>query len=516
VGRNLIMSTMVDIPTPRPRPKKSSSNAEWRPSGPKLLDSGVLQLTATIALYSTLPVLFIRAFYIIDPDIWWHLRNGRWILDHAAVPVTDPFSVYGMDKPWVAYSWLFDTFIAAVHGRFGLVGVAAYEIAVRLALGIALFHLVHGLMPRFWRAAALTGVGLFTIMRVIGPRPGMLTILFLILELDILLSLRRKASPKLLWLLPPLFVVWANCHIEFVDGLIVLGLFAAEPLINGVLRYEPREKSGVAAEQVWLTLAASALATLANPYGWKLYSTVFLYMGQSKVFELIDELRAMTFREPQHFAGLFLLVGAAMAMGWRRDAKPLWLMLMLLASFMAFRMVREIWFLTVISLCVISDGWNFAPPEAGRPQSSGVRRQALVAVWVLAIIVASCQRYGLSNLLLEVQVAGTFPEGASRFIEQHHLPGPLLNDLSWGGFLIWRLPELPVAMDGRTNVHGEERILQNSALWRGKPGWSSNPELSRANLVLTPQDAAIAALLRTDPRFKVAYEDVQAAVFQRR
>ncbi len=401
-------------------------------------------------------------------------------------------------------------------GRFGLVGIAAYEIAIRLALSVALFHLVHGQLPRFWRAAALTAVGLFSMMRVIGPRPGMLTILFIILELDILLSVRRKASTKLLWLLPPLFLVWANCHIEFIDGLFVLGLFAAEPLINGLLRYEPREKSGVAAAQIWLTLGASALATLLNPYGWKLYSTVYLYMGQSRVFEIIDELRAMSFREPQHFAALFLLIGAAIAVGWRRDAKPLWLLLMMIASLMAFRMVREIWFLAVVSLCVISDGWGFAPSEARAPAEHGARRRVLVAVWVFAIVVASCQRYGLSNLLLEVQVSGSFPEGASRFIEQHHLPGPLLNDLSWGGFLIWRLPELPVAMDGRTNVHGEERILQNSALWRGKPGWSSNPELSRANLVITPQDAAIAALLRTDPRFKVAYEDVQAVVFQRK
>jgi hypothetical protein len=204
-----------------------------------------------------------------------------------------------------------------------------------------------------------------------------------------------------------------------------------------------------------------------------------------------------------------------MAMGWRRDAKPLWLLLLLFASLMAFRMVREIWLLAVVSLCVISDGWSVEPREARSPAGAVLRRRVLLAVWVSAILITSCQRYGLSNLLLEVQVAGSFPEGASRFIEQHHLQGPLLNDLSWGGFLIWRLPEMPVAMDGRTNVHGEERILQNSALWKGKPGWSNNPELSRANLVITPQDAAIAALLRTDQRFKVAYEDVQAVVFQR-
>jgi hypothetical protein len=92
----------------------------------------------------------------------------------------------------------------------------------------------------------------------------------------------------------------------------------------------------------------------------------------------------------------------------------------------------------------------------------------------------------------------------------------LLNDLSWGGFLIWRLPQLPVAIDGRTNVHGDDRIREFANLWTGKPGWDSDPELERSNLVITPKVSAIAALLRTDSRFAVAYEDSQAVVFTRR
>src|SRR5436190_21749859 len=45
---------------------------------------------------------------ILDPDIWWHLRTGQWIVEHATVPTTDLFSSYGIGKPWIAYSWLFE------------------------------------------------------------------------------------------------------------------------------------------------------------------------------------------------------------------------------------------------------------------------------------------------------------------------------------------------------------------------------------------------------------------------
>jgi len=124
----------------------------------------------------------------------------------------------------------------------------------------------------------------------------------------------------------------------------------------------------------------------------------------------------------------------------------LWLIFLLVSSLLAFRSVREIWFLAVVSVFVIADGWE----STGRNARGSVplRSRIMVGVWVLAVVLASCRHYGLSNDVLEIQTAGTFPEAAVRFVEQHRLGGPLFNDLSWGGFLLWRLPQLPVALDG--------------------------------------------------------------------
>jgi len=507
------MQTLAEIETATPSAGATTpltKQALWLSA---FFDSEPARLAGLVALYSFLAVSFIRAFYISDPDIWWHLRTGDWILAHHAVPFTDPFSSYGMGKPWIAYSWLFDIFTASIFARVGLLAIVLWEIVVRLALSLALFHLVRGQCPGFWRAVALTATGLWVMTEVIGPRPGMLTILFVILELDILVSASRTGHTKALWLLPPLFALWANWHIQFAYGLFVLGVFACEPLINSLVGYAPREKSVLPAKQTWLVLGASALATLLNPYGAKIYSTVFLYMGQTGAYDAISELRAMTFREPQHFVILLLALGAAMAIGWRRDARPLWLIFLAVTSILAFRSVREVWFLAIVAVAVIAGGWN---RNDEKPRHSMTPRMRLAAaVCVLAVLAVSITRYGVSNDWLEMQVAGGFPEGAARFVEQHHLPGPLLNDLSWGGFLIWRLPQLPVAIDGRTNVHGDDRIREFYNLWTGKPGWASDPELERANLVITPKVSAIAALLRTDPRFAVAYQDPQAVVFQR-
>ncbi len=501
----------------------ASARAEELPRPATFLDSEAVRLVGLIALYSLLAVLFIRAFYIVDPDIWFHMRSGAWILAHHGVPVTDPFSSDGISsagvgRPWMAYSWLFDALSALAFARLGLVAIALYDIAVRLALSVALFHLVRGLFGEYrgayWRSVALTAAALYAMTGVIGPRPGMLTTLLVIFEFDILLSARRSGRTALLWLLPPMFVLWANWHIQFVYGLFVLGVFACEPLMNAMLGYNPPDNRVLPAKQTWLVLACNALATLVNPYGAKLYSTVLLYMGETGAYNAISELRAMTFREPQHFVVLLMVLLAAMTLGWRRDARPLWLIFLVVTSLMAFRSVREIWFLLTVAVCVIADGWVPNPRETVRVGS--MRTRLATAVCVLAVVVGACRHYGLSNNLLDIEVAGNFPEGASRFVEQHHLTGPLLNDLSWGGFLMWRLPQLPVSIDGRTDVHRDARVQEFANLWTGKPGWDSDPELLRANLVITPRVSAIAALLRADARFKAVYDDGQAMVFQRR
>jgi nitrite reductase (NO-forming) len=48
-----------------------------------------------------------------DGDVSWHIATGQWILDHRAIPVTDPFSFTWAGKPWVAFE-----FVARDAGAF--------------------------------------------------------------------------------------------------------------------------------------------------------------------------------------------------------------------------------------------------------------------------------------------------------------------------------------------------------------------------------------------------------------
>ena len=47
-----------------------------------------------------------------DGDVSWHIATGQWILDHRAIPHTDPFSFTWAGKPWVPIEWLAEVIYA--------------------------------------------------------------------------------------------------------------------------------------------------------------------------------------------------------------------------------------------------------------------------------------------------------------------------------------------------------------------------------------------------------------------
>src|SRR5437016_8251400 len=48
-------------------------------------------------------------------DYFWHLAAGRWIVDHHAIPATDPLAVASVRTPWINGEWLYQVVLYATH-----------------------------------------------------------------------------------------------------------------------------------------------------------------------------------------------------------------------------------------------------------------------------------------------------------------------------------------------------------------------------------------------------------------
>lgn len=469
-----------------------------------------------------MPLFYIKHAHLADPDIWWHMRTGEWIVQHHQIPRADPFSATTMGRPWVDYSWIFDLGTYWVISQFDLVSVVWFETLTRLAVAVLLFSLLRTLMPGFWRAIALTGVAMLGMAWVFPPRPGAISVLLFVAALHIYVSAQRRSEPRLLWALPVVFALWANIHVEFVTGLFLLGVLCAEPHLNRLMRGDWKIFAALDSfhRQLWFVFGASLLAVMVNPYGPNLLRTVLQYARDSRIYDVIIEFQAMHFRSMNDWAILLLLMLGCFAMGRLRPFRPAWAALLGWAAWMSFRSLREVWLVAILSAVVFAQYMGEEAASAGeegqasKEQPISPPMRLAVSASVLVLLVTGASIWPLTSQRLLRQVADIYPLGAVNYIHQNHLQGPMLNELSWGGFLIYSVPEIPVFMDGRTNVHTQDEILHAMPLWDGVEGWQNRPELQQANLVITSRAWPIAFLLRGDPRFRVAYEDNTSVLFE--
>ena len=468
--------------------------------------------TAILALLFAVPALLcVRAACVTDPDIWWHLRTGEWILAHHAAPRVDLYSAELAGRPWLAYSWLFELVVVRMFHWLGLVGIVAYTSALVLAITAAMFHMVRRLECDFTLAVLLSFAACFSMGHLYTPRPWLFSILFFILELDILMQARRTGRVRELLWLPAIFALWANIHIQFVDGLAVLGLAAADALIES---WGPADETKPRPRPAWMggALSASLLATLANPFGWRIYQAAYELATQGGALNKITEMLAMPFRDLFDFLILIFAMASAAALAWRRQFVLFDTALLGFAAVLAFRSQRDVWVMATVAAAILA-------PTIARREKAAIRlprfATAVAALAAGMVVLAGFRALHENHAKLQTQLAKTMPVQAVETVRAKGYGGPLFNDYNWGGYLIWAL-RMPVSIDGRAAFYGDQRIDRSIDTWSAQPDWASDAQLTKAGLVIGPAKAALNQVLRMDPRFQVVYEDKVAVVFVRR
>jgi hypothetical protein len=132
---------------------------------------------------------------------------------------------------------------------------------------------------------------------------------------------------------------------------------------------------------------------------------------------------------------------------------------------------------------------------------------------VLIFLYARLMDFNSQNLRLAIN--RIYPVQAINFLHEHPQPGPLYNTYDWGDFITWYMPEYPVAIDGRTDLYGDEIDMRFYATQNGDPSYVDDPYLKQANLILVPKQKPLSRLLASDSQFNLIYEDSLAMVFVR-
>lgn len=404
-------------------------------------------------LISTFVVLLVGVAVtkVADYDFWWHLNLGRQIFDKMTPVVVDQFSYTFSGAEQFNGEWLADLFIYLSYSLGGFGGVAVLKILLLSATFYLLAQVV--CLGREQDNVTLVAVVLslvvvlFALRFRLFIRPFLFSYLFLALFLVVLQKYRHDFSCRLLWILPVLEVIWANCSKGFFFGPLLVGLMAISNLLEG-----RRDK------RIWalalLTLGASCL----SPEGARLYSMLTAIMSDSRSTMFVGEQQSLTAQllwgqSWNYFVGFQMLFAGSLVYlvamkGWRN----IFLLLVFLAfAIPPFFMVRMIDFFALIAFLPF---YLFCEKLLVRFRLV-VFLRSNTAIGGMSVLLLCLLLYAVPNNSTYAFGIGpkekNTPVGALAFLERNNVEGRLFNSYPYGGYLAWMSPKRKVFIDGRVN-----------------------------------------------------------------
>lgn len=472
--------------------RKTLSSRKPAPAGPSAAPSSLeaSAFTRWLALAAVALTVFVLTFHPIhDPDAWFHLALGRFVLQKGTWPVTDPFSYTAGDWPYVPSGWLTAVLMAWLDGLYpesSLGPILMVTGAVGAAAALVLW--------RAWRAGALVGgalvllAGLALAVTRFSPRPDVwsmpcfVAVLWLLSRAAALVADVSQApaaddarSPFLssslertLWLLVPLVMLWANLHAGVLLAVPFVASFGA--YLGWVWMRTRRRVFLYAAVPVVVAL----VAWVCNPYGTGIY-WLGKRIAEIPRVDLIKEWMPFFHSRfplpwPTLAAGAVLVAAAVvLVVRRRREFHLLELLWMAALAGLMLWQRRQVGVAGMGLAMLLAPHARLAVAGAGASLARGWR----FAVPAAAVVVMAVQISGANGNGGDFPKFGrnctALPCYAGDFLQTHKPPGPLFNSYNFGGYLLNLLsPETPVYIDGRLDAYPHAVWLDQLALEEGR------------------------------------------------
>ncbi|MFC5863786.1 hypothetical protein ACFPT7_15870 [Acidicapsa dinghuensis] len=464
------------------------------------------------SMLCVLAVLSVRGRFN-DPDMWWHLRMGQMIFNSHSIPTADSFSFTANHHLLVPHEWLAQLSIYSVYHFFGYSGLMLWLCAALSAIYIA-GYILCGLYSGNWKVAFLGALVLFVFSTVgASVRPQLLGYLLLLFEL-LIIHLGRTRSVRWFWLMPLLFAIWINIHGSFFLGILLTAVYLAASFFDF--------RVGSITSQRW------ARATRGQFLAATLVSIAALFINPDGLRQVVFPIDLML-REPINLAGVqewhplqltsergvvLLLVLAAifLLVALRRaEIRLEELLLLALGLWLAGGHDRMLFVFGILTAPVfvrlLANEWENYNPAADRLLPNVIMIMlAMATVWI-----------GFPRpAALRSQIESGSPVAAVSYIQSHHLTGPMLNDYTFGGYLIWAMPEHPVFIDGRAEIYEWAGVLSQYMNWMNL---NTDPEALldqyHIQFCLLNANSYMVRVLTMTHHWKLVYSDRMSAILVR-
>lgn len=381
-------------------------------------------------------VFSTRGVIFLDPDFGWRLRTGGLILE-SGIPRTDPYSYTMPSFPFVDHAWLIDVGIALVYPNLGMLGLSLifmcfvfFALLISLSrttfkkdkLGIVfpiILLSISALLPFFGVRAQIVTWFMFSVLLYIVCKPGV--------------------WKKWKFFVPFLFIIWANLHGGYAAGLLSLYIVV-------IFRFVRKRKVDISD---LLILVLSLVLTLINPYGVGNWREVVSSISDSSLRWRINEWMPAVVSFNLGFISLMVLSSILIFM-YRSKFKLELIVLYFVFLLQALLSMRNVPLWLLVSLPLVIDIVRVFYKDISKDKISVQRfNKGMRVVLFYAMLVLFFQSYQSLNFARGLREGMFYPKEAVGYLHTNLPEGQIFSRYGWGGYLIWKLPEKKVFIDGR-------------------------------------------------------------------
>jgi len=512
-----------------------------RPAAPAALAVEPRPASAAVQVCLTAALLAIYVGFLAHPinltisDLGRHLKNGEIFFQSGFIAETNLYAYPHPDHPFVNHHWGTGVIFFLIERTAGFPGLSVFFLAVS-ATTLWLFFTLAARYGSFALAVLLTIIVMPVLITRHEIRPEMFSYLFCGLFLHLLWDYRQARRGRgWLFVLPLLQILWVNLHIYFFLGILMVGVYLFQSLLDLTVKKSPASPSLVGQ---WKVLAAVLLATFAascvNPAGMR--GAVYpLLIFQGYEFPVIENYSVPAILGagfqflPLHY---FLIVFGVLCLSWlyvfvkdRTNFSVSNFVLTLFFSAMAWWTIRNFAMFAFLALPLTAINLR----DAARAPSMR---------WLTAPVGISSAAAAVAVLLVLINPAYFFAGGrgafgiglkegnlaALEFLRRENLRGPIFNNFDVGSYLIYALyPRERVYVDNRPEAYPATFFAEDYyPILVDDEKWRRSLDTRRFNaIVINPSGRSVAAENFTvrrmlDPDWAAVFFDKDILILTRR